>query len=264
VGYLALASAIAAQYAAVIVSSQVISLTLALTLLFLSQVASRDPLPRPYHLWTRICTLAAVATLVGTPLTAGFVGRWFLYQSLWKTGLAPLLLLSLVANSLLLAPLLKMFLERAPQGDRHGRASPLLLAGMSGLAIPLVILGLHPPLIGRLFSLQGTFLSLPALLGMSSSTEPSFSLAMIAGILLSLTLGYLMFRRGETIVVRAGTSLQTLQLVAEMEWLYRALDWMVQRVAVILEQLGAFFEERRSLSWILLFALLVALLLLSS
>jgi multicomponent Na+:H+ antiporter subunit A len=264
VGYLALAGAIAGPYSAVIVSLQVISLTLALGLLFLSRVASRDPMPRPYHLWTQSCTFAAVATLVGTPLTAGFVSRWFLFQSLWESGLGPLILVSLVANSLLLAPLLKMFLERAPQASERGRVSPLLLAGMSGLAVPLVILGLHPPLMGRLFRLQGALLTLPSLPDLISSTESSFMLVMIAGILLSLSLGYLMYLKGKVIVVRAGISLQTLQMIAEMEWLYRAVGWTVQRVALILEQLGGFFEERRSLSWILLFAVLVALLLLSS
>jgi multicomponent Na+:H+ antiporter subunit A len=264
VGYLALASAVAAPHSVVIASLQVISLTLALSLLFLSQVASRDPMPHPYQLWAQGCTFAAVVTLVGTPLTAGFVSRWFLYQSLWETGLGPLILLGLLANSFLLAPLLKMFLERTPQASEQGKASPLLLAGMSGLAIPLVILGLHPPLIGRLFRLQSTLPSLPSLPDLIYSTEPSLSLVMMAGTLLSLSLGYLMYLRGKIIVVRAGISLQTLQMVAEMEWLYRAVGWTVQRVILILEQLGGFFEERRSLSWILLFALLVSLLLLSS
>lgn len=73
-----------------------------------------------------------------------------------------------------------------------------------------------------------------------------------------------MYLKGKVIVARAGISLQTLQVVAEMEWLYSAVGWTVQRVALILEHLGGFFEERRSLSWILLFAVLVTLLLLSS
>ncbi len=264
VGYLTLASAIAAPYSVAIVSSQVISLTLALSLLFLCQAASHDPMPHPFHLWTRSCTFAAVAALVGTPLTIGFVSRWLLYQSLWETGLGPLILLSLVANSFLLAPLLKMFLERAPQASEQGAVSPLLLAGMSVLAIPLAILGLHPPLIGRLVRLQSALPALPPFPHLIYCTGPPFSFVGIAGVLLSLSLGYLMYRKGRIIVVRAGISLQTLQMIAEMAWLYRAVNWAVQRLASILEQLGGFFEERRSLGWILLSALLVALLLLSS
>jgi len=264
VGYLTLASAIAAPYSVAIVSSQIVSVTLALSLLFLSQVASHEPMPHPYHLWTRGCTFAGVAALVGTPLTIGFVSRWLLYQSLWETGLGLVILLSLAANSFLLAPLLKMFLEHTPQASERGRVSPLLLAGMSALAIPLVILGLHPPLIGRLVRLQSTLPTLPPLPDLIYSAGPSFSLVMIAGTLLSLSLGYLMYRKGKIIVARAGISLQTLQMIAELDWLYRALGWTVQRVALMLEQAGGFFEERRSLGWILLFALLAALLLLSS
>jgi len=264
VGYLTLASAISAPHSAAIISSQVISLTLALSLLFLGHMTSRDPMPHPYGLWTRSCTLAAVAALVGTPLTVGFASRWLLYESLWDLGLGPLILLSLLSNSFLLAPLSKMFLEPTSPGTDQGAIRPLLLASMSGLAILLLILGLHPPLIGRMVGPPGGLSTLPALPDLIYSQEPSFSLVLLAGTLLSLLLGYLMYRKGETIVTKAGVSLETLQMIAEMGWLYRALDWTAQRTATILEQLGGFFEGRHSLGWILLFATLVTLLLLSS
>ena len=264
VGYLTLASAISVPHSAAIISSQVISLTLALSLLFLGHMTSRDPMPHPYGLWTRICTFAAVASLVGTPLTVGFASRWLLYESLWDLGLGPLILLSLLSNSFLLAPLSKMFLEPTSPGTDQGAIRPLLLASMSGLAILLLILGLHPPLIGRMVGPPGGLSTLPALPDLIYSQEPSFSLVLLAGTLLSLLLGYLMYRKGETIVTKAGVSLETLQMIAEMGWLYRALDWTAQRTATILEQLGGFFEGRHSLGWILLFATLVTLLLLSS
>jgi len=264
VGYLTLASAISVPHSAAIISSQVISLTLALSLLFLGHMTSRDPMPHPYGLWTRSCTLAAVAALVGTPLTVGFASRWLLYESLWDLGLGPLILLSLLSNSFLLAPLSKMFLEPTSPGTDQGAIRPLLLASMSGLAILLLILGLHPPLIGRMVGPPGGLSTLPALPDLIYSQEPSFSLVLLAGTLLSLLLGYLMYRKGETIVTKAGVSLETLQMIAEMGWLYRALDWTAQRTATILEQLGGFFEGRHSLGWILLFATLVTLLLLSS
>lgn len=264
VGYLTLATAISAPHSAAIISSQVISLTLALSLLFLGHMTSRDPMPHPYGLWTRSCTLAAVAALVGTPLTVGFASRWLLYESLWDLGLGPLILLSLLSNSFLLAPLSKMFLEPTSPGTDQGAIRPLLLASMSGLAILLLILGLHPPLIGRMVGPPGGLSTLPALPDLIYSQEPSFSLVLLAGTLLSLLLGYLMYRKGETIVTKAGVSLETLQMIAEMGWLYRALDWTAQRTATILEQLGGFFEGRHSLGWILLFATLVTLLLLSS
>jgi len=264
VGYLALASTIASPYAAAIISSQAISLTLALSLLFLGQLSSREPVRHPYHIWTRSCTFVAVASLVGIPLTLGFVGRWLLFRSLIGAALGPLILLSLVGNSFLLSPLLKMFLEPVRQGSNQGPVRPLVLAVMTALAIPLVILGLHPPFVEVLVGQQSALSTIPPLPVLISSVEPPLSLALIGGILLSLTLGYLMYHKGEIIVARAGISLETLTKVANMDWLNSAVGWAVRWTTSILEQLGSLFEERRAVGWILLFATLVALLVLSS
>ena len=64
-------------------------------------------------------------------------------------------------------------------------------------------------------------------------------------------------------MARAGIALETLQAVAQMEWLYRALRWTGERVALIVEQVARFFEDTRSPGWILVFVTLVALLLLT-
>jgi hypothetical protein len=65
-------------------------------------------------------------------------------------------------------------------------------------------------------------------------------------------------------VARAGVFLETVQMVARMDWFLRALDWTTLRVTSIVELFGRFFEGARSAGWILVFATLVALLLLSS
>jgi formate hydrogenlyase subunit 3/multisubunit Na+/H+ antiporter MnhD subunit len=264
VGYLALASAVPAPHSMVIISSQAISLTLGLTLLFLGRQASGEAMPHFYDLWTRSCTLVGVATLVGTPLTLGFVSRLSLYQLLLESGLGALVLLSLLANGWLLAPLLKMFMTPVSEASGGGEMRRLLPAVMSGLAIPLVIMGLHPTLTGHLAGLHGAPSAVLALPGLIFTPESASSLVLAVGMLLSLALGYLMYLKGATIVARAGTSLETLKMVAEGEWFYRAVDWTAQLITSILEQFGGFFEGRRSLGWILLFATLVTLLLLSS
>lgn len=264
VGYLALAAAIAAPYSPAIVSSQVISVTLALTLLFLARSASRHPLRPACRAWTRSCALAAVASLLGAPLTVGFASRFLLYLSLWGSGLGPLILLSLLGNSFLAAPLLKISLESAPQSSNQGQIRPLLLAVMCVLGAALVLLGLHPPLVGGLTGTQSGPSAVPPLPELISSMKPPTSVAMICAILVSLAVGYSLYYKGEIIVARAGTSLQTLQAVGRMDWLQRTVGWIVQRMALILEQLGALFEERRALGWMLLFATLIALLLLST
>jgi NADH-quinone oxidoreductase subunit L len=264
VGYLALASATPGPSSTVIVSAQVLSTTLALSLLLLASVSWSDQISQRYALWIRCCAFVGVAALAGTPLTMGFVIRWLLYDSMWQTGLGPLIVLSLTANSFLLAPLLKMFLQRAPKTMEQASPSPLLVGEITALAIPLVLLGLHPPLIGLLLGAQNTTSPLPSLPELIYSIPPPLTAALMTGILASLGLGYLMFHKGRTIVSRAGTALETLKIAAEMDWLYRALGWTVPRFALTLERLSSFFEERHSSAWILLFSVLVALLLLST
>jgi formate hydrogenlyase subunit 3/multisubunit Na+/H+ antiporter MnhD subunit len=260
VGHITLAAAIATPYSPTMITVQAVSLVLALALLSVSDVASRSTTSRSYALWTRGSTLLAVATLVGAPLTVGFVHRQLLYASLGKAGLGPLVLLSLLGNAFLAAPLLKKGLESTDQSAFEGEGRPVVVASMTALAVPLVILGVHPPLLGLLIGPQ----SAPALLDLIYSPDTSASLALFVGTLVSLAAGYLMYRKGQFIVTRAGVSLETLHMIAEMEWFFVAVDWAAERVASILETIGGFFEERRSPGWILVFATLAALLLLSS
>jgi hypothetical protein len=239
---------------------QAVSLVLALALLSVSEAASRSATSRWYALWTRGSTLLAVATLVGAPLTVGFVHRQLLYTSLWESGLGPLVLLSLLGNSFLTAPLLKKGLESTSESASEGEGRLVIVAGMTALAVPLIILGVHPPLLRLLIGPQ----SAPGLLDLIYSPDTSASPVLFAGTLVSLAVGYLMYRKGQFIVTRAGLSLETLHTIAEMEWFFVAVDWTAERVASILETVGGFFEERRSPGWILVFATLAALLLLSS
>jgi len=264
VGHMALAAALTAPYSAAIIASQTVALALALALLFLSEAASDGPMPRTYELWKRCCVLVSFAALAGTPLTIGFLGRQLLYQSLVESNLAPLVLLSLLANSFLVAPLLKMGLEQPAQDGDQGVMNPVVVASMTILAIPLVVFGLHPPLLGLVVGAQSALAACPDLLGLVYSPTTPLPSVQFAATLLSLAGGYLLYRRGKVIVERAGISLETVQSVARMDWLFSALDWSGQRASSILELVGSFFEGTHSPGWILVFATLVALLLLTS
>jgi formate hydrogenlyase subunit 3/multisubunit Na+/H+ antiporter MnhD subunit len=263
VGHMALAAAIAAPYSAAIIVSQAVGLVLALSLLLLSQRTADGIMPRKHEVWKRCCVLVAFASLAATPLTVGFVSRQLLYQSLMESGLAPLILLSLLANSLVVAPFLKVGLEQPSEQAGGGQMLALLLGSLTALAAPLVLWGIHPPFLGLLMGPQSSLAAWPVVTDLIYSAGTPWTVMLFLGSLLSLAAGYLLYRNGETIVARAGISLETLQTVAQMEWLYGALDWTGQRVASVLEQVGGFFEDTRSPGWILVFATLVALLLLT-
>jgi multicomponent Na+:H+ antiporter subunit A len=264
VGHIALAAAIAIPYSAAIIASMTVGLVLALTLVFLSRATVHDALPRTHGVWIRCCALLAFASLAGAPLTIGFVSRQLLYRALLESNLAPLVLLSLLANCFLVAPLLKVGLGQLPQAEGKGQMHPVLLGSMAVLAILLVIFGLHPPLLGVLMGAQSALAPWPNLSDLIYEPGTSSSAVLLVATLLSLATGYVLYSRGELIVARAGVSLETVQIVARMDWLFRALGWTEHRTAWIIERSGRFFEGSRSPGWILLFATLVALLLLSS
>ena len=263
VGHMALAAAVAAPYSAAIIASQAVTLVLALSLLLLSQHTADASMPRKYQVWKRCCVLVAFASLAATPLTLGFVSRQLLYQSLLESGLAPLILLSLLANSLVAAPFLKVGLEQPSEQAGGDKTPALLLGSLTALAVPLVLWGIHPPSLGLLMGPQSSLAAWPVLRDLVYSAGTPWPAMLFLGNLLSLAAGYLLYRNGETIVARAGISLETLQTVAQMEWLFRAVDWTGQRAAAVLEQVAGFFEDTRSPGWILVFATLVTLLLLT-
>jgi formate hydrogenlyase subunit 3/multisubunit Na+/H+ antiporter MnhD subunit len=264
VGHIAMAAAIAAPYSPTIITVQAVSLVLALALLSVSDAASRSTTSRSYAVWTRCSTLLAMAALMGAPVTVGFMHRQLLYAFLWESGLGPLVLLSLLGNAFLAAPLLKKGLQSRHHNESESEGRPVAVAGMAALAVPLIILGVHPPLLRLLIGFQSAPGPWPGLLDLIYSPDTPASLALSVGTLVSLAVGYLMYRKGQFVVTRAGVSLETLRVIAEMGWFFVAVSWTAERVALILETMGSFFEERRSPGWILVFATLAALLLLSS
>jgi len=263
VGHIALAAAIAAPYSAAIIASLTVGLALALTLFFVSRAIAQDALRRTPDIWRRCCMLVAFASLAGTPLTIGFVSRQLLYRSLLESNLAPLVLISLLANCFLVAPLLKLGLAQPQQGASAGPMYPVLLGMITVLTILLVSFGLHPPLLGVLTGAQSALAAWPTLADLINAPGQSVS-ALVVGTLLSLAIGYVLYSKGELIVTRAGVFLETVQLVARMDWFLRALVWTTDRATSVVELFGRFFEGARSPGWILVFATLVALLLLSS
>ncbi|HJX37911.1 MAG TPA: proton-conducting transporter membrane subunit [Anaerolineae bacterium] len=263
-GHMALAAAMASPYSPAIMASQAVSLVLALTVLLVSAVTPVGSMSRLYEAWRRCCVWIAIGAVVATPLTLGFVGRQLLYRSLAGSTLAPLILVSLVANSLMAAPLLKIGLYGAANQTERGPVQPFLLGGLTVVSVPLVILGLHPASLGRLLGIQSALAPWPSLPELLISPDSATTAFLAVATIASLGLGYLMYRRGQLIVAKAGISLETLHTVAQMEWLFSVLGWLTESGTALLEQLGGFFEGRRSAGWILVFATLVALLLLSS
>jgi formate hydrogenlyase subunit 3/multisubunit Na+/H+ antiporter MnhD subunit len=264
VGYMALAAVVGVAYSPAIIGSQVVTLGFALVALFLGLTTWSGPISRPYELLRQSCVWVAIAALLAVPLTMGFVGRQLLYGSLAESRLAPLVLVALLANSFMVPPLLKLGSTAAPVEGARDRFQFLKLAALTVTALPLVLFGLLPELAGRVLGMQSASAVWPtplALVYSPGTISPTVLSVVTVG---SLALGYLMYRHGSLMVDKAGDSLETLHTVAKIEWLYAGAGRTVEVVATVLENVGGFFEGRRSAGWILVFATLLGLLLLSS
>jgi formate hydrogenlyase subunit 3/multisubunit Na+/H+ antiporter MnhD subunit len=264
VGHMALAAAIVSPYSPAILASQALSLALSVGTLLVNEATQFDSSSRVAEAWRRCFVWIAVASVVATPLTLGFVGRQLLYESLIGSKLAPVILVSLVANSFMVAPLLKISWQARASSTGPARAHALSLGGLTAVALPLLVLGLEPAWLGRLLGAQGSLTPWPTLEELLYSPQGGAVALLSAGSIASIGLGYVMYRYGQLIVNKAGVSLETLHAVAQMEWLFRGTSRAAQGVASVLQHAGEFFEGRNSLGWIIVFATLVTLLLLSS
>ncbi len=245
VGYAVASLAIARPPALVILPS--LNLVLCLGLLFLSQ--DRSELG---SLWSKAASGLAMASLAGVPLTLGFVARWRLYRSLLTGGHLVVLAVSLLAETFLLAALLRMWsvvsIHVFPVEFAYERAS---VAGAALLAAPVLILGLHPPVLRPLIEA----VSFPTLADLLRST----SAVQWAALFLPLLGGYLLHRHRRRIFNPVETLWLELSRALRLEWLYSLLGRIVAGAASALRIVSRVSEGRGYLGWIVVVGLLALL-----
>lgn len=246
-GYVTTSLAIAKTPALVVLPC--LNLILCLGLLFLSQ--DRSELG---SLWARVASGLAMASLAGMPLTLGFACRWHLYHSLLTGGHLAFLALSLLAETFLLAALLRMWsvvsIRVFPSEFAYTRSS---LVSAALLAAPITILGLHPPVLRLLIEA----VSLLTLAGLLRST----TLVQWAAFFLPLLGGYLLHRHRQRVFDPLEPSWSKLTTALGLEWLYRLIGQIVAGAAAALQTVGRVSEGKGYLGWIAVVGLLTLLLL---
>ena len=245
VGYAVTSLAIAKPPTLVVLPS--LNLVLCLGLLFLSQ--NRSELG---SLWARTASGLAMASLAGVPLTLGFVGRWHLYHSLLTGGNLAFLALSLLAETFLFAALLRLWavvsIRVFPSEFAYQKSS---VVGAALLAAPLLILGLHPSVLGTLMEA----VSFPTLADLLRST----SVVQWVALFLPLLGGYLVHRHRRRIFDPVKTLWLKLAAVLSLEWLYSLLGQIVAGAASALRIAGRVSEGGEYLGWIVVMGLLAFL-----
>jgi|GEM_PF-2072575 len=169
-----------------------VSLILALSVLRVGmEVLPSTPRQR---LVVKVALGIGVASLSGLPLTAGFAARWLIYDSLLRQGEGLIVGLGALSSALIVAPLLG-FITRWPDRRTQSRGGWASVVTLWLLAVPLVILGLHPQIaLVRPDLISESFPSLAQLLSAPSS------LPIWAAIVLPLLMGYLAFSQRDTFV----------------------------------------------------------------
>ena len=247
VGYAVVSLAIAKPPTTVVLPG--LNLILCLGLLFLSQ--DRSELG---SLWARAASGLAMASVAGVPLTLGFVGRGYSYHFLLKDGHLVYLALSLLAETFLFAALLRMWsaisIHVFPAEFAYERSS---VVGAALLAVPVLILGLHPPVLRPLMEA----VTFPRLADLLRST----TIVQWAALFLPLLGGYLLQRHRQRIFDPVEALWLKLTAVLRLEWLYGLLGQIAGGAAGALRIAGRVSEGRGYLGWIVVVGLLAFLLL---
>jgi len=247
VGYVITSLAVAKPPTMVILPS--LNLVFCLGLLFLS--LDRYELG---SLWPRAATGLAMASLAGVPLTLGFAGRWHLYHFLLTGGHLAFLALSLLAETFLFAALLRLWavvsIRVFPPEFAYQRSS---VVGAALLAAPVLILGLHPPVLRPLMEA----VPFPTLVGLLRST----AIVQWAAFILPLLGGYLLHRHRQRVFDPMEPLWLKLTMILRLEWLYSLLGQIVDGAASVLRMVGRVSEGRGYLGWIAVVGLLAFLLL---
>jgi formate hydrogenlyase subunit 3/multisubunit Na+/H+ antiporter MnhD subunit len=250
---LAVLAAIAGHQAKYSLLWSAISLALGLSLLNLRPLEP-EKVGR-YGLWLRAPTGLAIASLMGLPFTMGFVGRTALYRSLFALGQPYLWGLSMVADAVLFAALFRIGSDHSPFSILHSPFSLWVphLAGVIILAVPLVLLGVHPPLA----SFLAADIDLPAAAELINRAD----IALWAALLLPLVGGYLLHRGQKATLERSAAFWKNLAALLGLDWLHRSLWKVGWGIGAVLRGLARVTEGEGYLGWTLLLAFIVFLLL---
>ncbi|TEU11034.1 MAG: hypothetical protein E3J21_24640 [Anaerolineales bacterium] len=208
-----------------------------------------------HGLWLRVPTGLAIASLMGLPFTMGFVGRTALYGSLFALGQPYLWGLSVVAEAVLFAALFRIGADLPPISNLNSQFSLWVphLAGVIILVIPLVLLGVHPPLV----SFLAADVDLPAAAELIGGAD----IALWAVLLLPLVGGYLLHRGQKATLERSAAFWKGFGALLRLDWLHRWLWKVGWGIGAVLRGLARVTEGEGYLGWTLLLAFIAFLLL---
>jgi hypothetical protein len=191
---------------------------------------------------TALLPAIALASLAGFPLTVGALGRWPVYAALLDRGDAAVLLAMLLADIFLAAGLwaaLRLALKEATER----RLTPTAFLSLLILGMSLIVLGIAPG-------------SLTGALDLNRANMPEVS---VWGLGLVYVLPWLL----GSWLAHTGSQLERyfehVRQIVSLNWLYRTVDWIGQRLAGAIYWLGRVGEGEGWWGWALIILALGAM-----
>jgi hypothetical protein len=191
---------------------------------------------------TALLPAIALASLAGFPLTVGALGRWPVYAALLDRGDAAVLLAMLLADIFLAAGLwaaLRLALKEATER----RLTPTAFLSLLILGVSLIVLGIAPG-------------SLTGALDLNRANMPEVS---VWGLGLVYVLPWLL----GSWLAHTGSQLERyfehVRQIVSLNWLYRTVDWIGQRLAGAIYWLGRVGEGEGWWGWALIILALGAM-----
>jgi hypothetical protein len=185
-----------------------------------------------------------LASLAGIPFTAGAAGRWSLYAFLLQDGTSTALLLTLIADTMLVASLW-IALRKAFKQPTQIRPTPAALSAIMILTLLLIFFGIAPN-------------ALPQSIGLASIDSPDVS---IWGLGLVYALPWLLGAWLARVSSHLAPYSVPVQRIVGLGWLYRGAAWVGQRLARAVGWLGLVGEGEGWWGWALVILALGTMLL---
>jgi len=245
-----------------------VALAVALNLSLCLAVIRADAQVRPvgrWGRWMRLPSAVGLGSLIGWPLTLGFVANWAFLKLCWATGWRSFILLTTLSYLLASVPVWDRLRQIGREVRERGRVPPAgvwVALGCVGLgAAALMALGTAPTLMQRPWKLAGV-LRPPTLLALLKGDIRQIGILLLTVVIVPILGGYALQRlwaNAPRWLVRAADALSVL---LELDWLYLAIEGVWARVRFLWDQAAIAVERTLCLSWVLLWCLMVTLFLL--
>jgi len=221
---------------------------------------------RPLGRWVRIPLIIAFGSLIGWPLTLGFVAHWSFLKLCWTTGWRGLVLLGAVSYLFASVPvwnrLRQMRHEVRERGGTPRMGVWIALGCVCLVAVTLVALGIDASLLQRPWLRLSGALRLPTLPALLGGDIRQIGILLLTVVIVPILGGYAFQRLWANAPRWLIRGTDAVSALLELDWLYLGLEGVLVRVRFLLNQAAISIEQALCLSWVLLWSLVIALFLL--